>query len=113
MLATPPRGKFGTGWGRLIEGASTALTLTRIHVQSRTARMEENGLLDRAYRALMTPLPESLLPSLDIAGLLASLRAHGERVAGAMAVPKDLPQMPDEWRRYAVERGLFPPVGGQ
>jgi hypothetical protein len=65
------------------------------------------GLLRRAYGLAMTPLPgPGGLP--DVGPLMAALRGMtlpGVRVG-------QLPQMPEAWRRYALQRGLMPGVAG-
>jgi hypothetical protein len=65
-------------------------------------------LLQRAYGLAMTPLPASVLPEVDPAAVKAKL-------AGMLPGPIDvngLPQMPEAWKRYAVERGLYPEQRG-
>jgi hypothetical protein len=61
-------------------------------------------LLRRAYGVAMTPLPASVLPDMDPAAVKAKL-------ASMLPGPVDasgLPQMPEAWKRYALERGLYP-----
>lgn len=56
----------------------------------------------------MTPLPASALPDIDPASVKAKL-------ASMLPGPVDvsgLPQMPEAWRRYALERGLYPEQRG-
>jgi hypothetical protein len=65
-------------------------------------------LLRRAYGVAMTPLPASALPDVDPAVVKAKL-------ASMLPGPVDvsgLPQMPEAWKRYAVERGLYPEQRG-
>jgi hypothetical protein len=65
-------------------------------------------LLRRAYGVAMTPLPASALPDVDP---VAVKRRLSEMLPGPVDV-SDLPQMPEAWRRYAVERGLYPEQRG-
>jgi len=56
----------------------------------------------------MTPLPASALPEVDP----ATIR---QRLGALLPGPVDasgLPQMPEVWRRYALERGLYPEQRG-
>lgn len=65
-------------------------------------------LLQRAYGMAMTPLPASALPDVDpvaVKARLASMLPGSVDVSG-------LPQMPEAWRRYALERGLYPEQRG-
>jgi hypothetical protein len=60
--------------------------------------------LKRAYGVAMTPLPAP--PSVDVGPLMEALRgvslpSMGERIG-------ELPVMPEAWKRYAEEQGLFP-----
>jgi len=65
-------------------------------------------LLQRAYGVAMTPLPAGMLPEIDPTVVKAKL-------ASMLPGPVDLselPQMPEAWRRYALERGLYPEQRG-
>jgi hypothetical protein len=65
-------------------------------------------LLRRAYGVAMTPLPAGMLPEVDPVVVKA-------RLASMLPGPVDasgLPQMPEAWKRYALERGLYPEQRG-
>jgi hypothetical protein len=70
--------------------------------------MTLGDLLRRAYGVAMTPLPASALPDIDP---VAVKRRLSEMLPGPVDV-SGLPQMPEAWRRYAVERGLYPEQRG-
>lgn len=67
----------------------------------------DEGLLERLLRGMMTPLPASWLPEIDLDALKARL--------GSMVPPpvdaSGLPQMPAAWAEYARRQGLYPPEG--
>ncbi len=65
-------------------------------------------LLQRVYGAAMTPLPAGMLPDVDPAAIRARL---GAMLPGPVDV-SGLPQMPEAWKRYAIERGLYPEQRG-
>lgn len=68
---------------------------------------DDGGLLERLLRGVMTPLPRSMLPEIDLGALKARL---GSMVPGPVDV-SGLPQMPEAWAEYARRRGLYPPEG--
>jgi hypothetical protein len=65
-------------------------------------------LLRALYGYAMTPLPRSWLPDVDPAEMRKRL---GSMLPGRVDA-SGLPQMPEAWRRYAMEQGLFPEQRG-
>lgn len=61
--------------------------------------------LKSAYGMAMTPLPAP--PRVDVGPLMEALRG-----VTLPSIGEQLPVMPEAWRRYAEEQGLFPAERG-
>lgn len=55
-----------------------------------------------------TPLPAPRVDEETLARWRARLAALGDLIPSLPSVPERLPQIPESWRRYSLERGLIP-----